>query len=296
MVNTYTTSRYGNRLRRTAGASGPLMHFETTRFLDKELLALFGENDVQSHTDALILLDIELDGRLEWMLIHWEQQDRRQDDFEQRMFRYFCGIYFRYQKLVFPIAMFTDPGKWKKPVPDRFQLSLLEHPIVEYHYQLIRLKGYTAGEFEEKGATNPLVWAYLPLTDYDRRDRPWMVARAMRGVADTVRDSGKQATLFSLIERSVPLNAEEKREFEEFIVRDERFREVRMLQSMEELGIEKGIEQGMARGEIRATLRMIRGLLENHAEWELITKATGITPQEYERLRRENQPEEKRSQ
>ncbi|KPA12693.1 hypothetical protein MHK_007104, partial [Candidatus Magnetomorum sp. HK-1] len=38
--------------------------------------------------------------------------------FEERMFHCFCGIYFQYRKLVFPIAMFTDTAKWEKPIPD----------------------------------------------------------------------------------------------------------------------------------------------------------------------------------
>ena len=59
----------------------PHMAFPTAQFLDKELIALFGEKEVQTHTDALILIAIELDGRKEWILIHWEQQTERQGGF-----------------------------------------------------------------------------------------------------------------------------------------------------------------------------------------------------------------------
>ena len=56
-------------------------------------------------------------------------------------------------------------------------------------------------------------------------------------------------------------------------------------------GFDKGIEQGIEQGEIQGTLKTIRAFLENGADWDLITRATGMTREEFERLSKKNTPD-----
>jgi len=229
-----------------------IIQFKTARFLDKELIALFGKqdegtNDRDQHriTDALILVQILVNEKLRWIMIHWEQQGTKPKQFEERMFHYFCGIYFKYRKLVFPIAMFTDPANWRVPVSDTFNLSLPGHPICEFTYHLIKLKKFKAEEFEKQIEKNPLAAAYLPLTDYPKKERPAIKAKAVQGIAKTP-PGPKQATLLALIEESIRLNREEEKRYNTLIQND--YREVRMLQSVEEVYMDKWMEKGMEKG------------------------------------------------
>ncbi|MDM8555231.1 hypothetical protein QUF75_10915 [Desulfococcaceae bacterium HSG7] len=224
-----------------------IINFKTAKFLDKELIALFGisdkkdnSNDQQKITDALILVQILMKGKPQWIMIHWEQESQRKNDFEERMFHYFCGIYYAYRMLVFPIAMFTDPVKWRKPGKDTFKLSLLQHPINEFTYRLIKLKNYQAAEFEKQIDANPLAAAYLPLTDYPKNQRPLIKAKALEGIAK-VQSGKKKTTLFSLIQESITLNQDEEKQFQKLI--ESNFKEAKMLESIEEYGIEKGMLQ-----------------------------------------------------
>jgi predicted transposase/invertase (TIGR01784 family) len=73
-------------------------------------------------------------------------------------------------------------------------------------------------------------------------------AKAIRGVANTVSDSAKLATLISLIEISLHLDQEEENRFMDIINQDEIYKEVKMLQSVEEWGLEKGMEKGLEKG------------------------------------------------
>lgn len=73
-------------------------------------------------------------------------------------------------------------------------------------------------------------------------------AKAIRGVANTVSDSAKLATLISLIEISLHLDKEEENRFMDIINQDEIYKEVKMLQSVEEWGMEKGMEKGLEKG------------------------------------------------
>ncbi|OQY59243.1 MAG: hypothetical protein B6245_07770 [Desulfobacteraceae bacterium 4572_88] len=238
------------------------MRFETAEFLDKELISLFGgsENGGDRHklTDALIFVQIMLDKKLEAILIHWEQESQKKKSFDERMFHYFCGIYYRHRRLILPIAMFTDPVKWRKPVKDTFGLSLPGYPINEFAYQLIKLKDYGAGEFEKLSEKNPLAAAYLPLTDYPAEDRPLIKAKAIMGITK-VAQGRKQATLFSLIEESIRLNKEEEERFQKIIRDDPMYQEAKMLESIEELGMERGMEKG----EIRALEKVTKNLLRS---------------------------------
>lgn len=235
------------------------INFDRVFFLDTELLAIvrhdldvkkpgYSSEDVKKMTDALILVEVEIGNKMEWIMIHWEQQSSKQKDFEERMFSYFCGIYFKYRKLIFPIAMFTDKAVWRKPVSNCYSLSLYDFPIVDYRYQLIKMKDFTSLEFEEKIADNPLAAAYLPLTKYKKSERALIKAKAMQGIATTVQGSDKQAVLLSLIEMSLLLDKKEQNEFKEIINTDVNYEETKMLQSVEELGIEIGMERGLERG------------------------------------------------
>jgi len=65
------------------------LRFGTAEFLDKELISLFGGSEEkldstgeQKITDALILIQIQLEKNTEWLLIHWEQQSRKRNLFQ----------------------------------------------------------------------------------------------------------------------------------------------------------------------------------------------------------------------
>jgi len=241
------------------------MNFDSVIFMDKELIALFGgEHRI---TDALILIEITVKNESKWIMIHWEQQSNREPLFEERMFHCFCGIYFQYRKLIFPIAMFTDTAKWEKPIPKNYKLKVMDHLINEYHYKLIKLKNYKANEFEKRAQKHPLAYAYLPLTDYDNSERLYIKAKAVNGVLKNFPDGTRRASLISLIDELVPLNKDEKKEYNKLINDNlETFKEVYMFKSVEDYllhkGREEGREEGKEEGREETLIRLIEaGLL-----------------------------------
>jgi hypothetical protein len=220
------------------------IRFETAQFLDKELTALFGDSssgdDQQKITDALILVEAVSEGGIpEMILIHWEQEGKKKKAFEERMFHYFCGIYFRLRRPVFPIAMFTDPHVWEKPAEKTYKISLFGIPVSEYAFNVIKLKDYRAEEFEKKAAENPLAAAYLPLTDYPPEERPVIKAKAMKGIAK-VEEGNRRAALYSLIEESIRLNRDERKRYRDLLQEDPVYKEEKMYESVEEIILEKG--------------------------------------------------------
>jgi hypothetical protein len=241
------------------------MNFDTIQFLDKELIALFGgEHRI---TDALILVKVIIDNKEQTILIHWEQQSNRKTLFEEGMFHSFCGIYFQFRKLVFPIAMFTDQARWEKPIKDSYKLKLLDYPINEYHYHLIKLKSYKSDDFEKIAEKNPLAFAYLPLTDYDKAKRPYIKAKAVNGILTNYPDGQKRATLISLVDESIQLNPDEQKTFDQVINEyPNKYQEVKMFQSLEEYllykGKTSGLEEGRKEGRKEGQEELIARLIE----------------------------------
>ena len=126
------------------------INFETARFLDKELNALFEETegkqpmkDRQRIADALILVDVVIEGKAEQILIYWEHQGYKPKKINERVFHCFCGIYFKFRKPVFPIVMFTDPAKWRKPARDAHQIEPMNIKFGwMYKYQTVMNFGF----------------------------------------------------------------------------------------------------------------------------------------------------------
>ncbi len=125
-----------------------------------------------------------------------------------------------------------------------------------------KLKNYKSEEFEKKIDENPLAAAYLSLTDYPKKERPVIKAKAMKGITK-VPAGKKQATLFSLIQESIKLDSEEEKQFRELVRDNPMYKEVKMLQSVKEVGIEEGIEIGMEKGMEKGQIQTSEDIAKN---------------------------------
>jgi len=239
------------------------MDFDTAEFKDKELIALFGDQDQFKYTDALILIKIKLDDGEDWILIHWEHMGYKPSVFEERMLHYFCGIYFQYRKTVLPVVMFTDPAKWQKTVANTYKMALPDYPIIDFHYNIVKLKNYTPEILIQKDPSNPLVWAYLPLTDFPKEDRPVIKAKAESGVLKTGKTGRHKATLLSLIDQTLSLTKAENEQYLNLIEKQNDLKEVKMYESVEEWLLEKATRKADERA--RETIRKAEQALKKES-------------------------------
>ena len=83
--------------------------------------------------------------------------------------------------------------------------------------------------------------------------------KTMRGIAE-LPEGKKRATLFSLVRESLGLNQEEERQYQEILRGDPLWKEVKMLESIEDVGYERGWEEG--REELRESReKTVRNIL-----------------------------------
>ena len=260
------------------------MRFHTARFMDKELIALFGEQEdaVQLKVaDALIMIEIVIDDDQDpdVIMIHWESQGQKQMNFPERMYHLSCGIYYQFRKVVFPIAMFTDSAKWDEQISSTHHISLMNYKITDFSYQLIKLKSVKSSEFEKKAPDNPLTWAYLPLTDYPTEERVAIKAKAYSGIATKSSSEKQKAVLLSLIDHTLPLTKDEDQQYLELLKKNPELKEDKMIETIEdyltiekervreearEEGLEEGLEKGLEKGREEAISSLMTSLLKTN--------------------------------
>jgi hypothetical protein len=179
-----------------------------------------------------------------FVLVHGEfEASRKARVFPRRMYRYHCQLFLRYDTEIVPIAIFSDDARWKKPVPDHFELKVSGNRFVRFDYHLIKLRHLDYRQFLD--SNNPLAYALMAKMDYNRKERVRLKADFLRLILGYPVDPARRSLLVEFVETYVPLAGSEQLEFQAMVQTDEKYVEVqKMITVYEEKGIEKGIEKG----------------------------------------------------
>ena len=195
-----------------------------------------------------------------FILVHFEFEASRKDqNFPQRMFEYFCQLFLRHRLPVVPIAVFSDDAEWTESVPDFFELTLSPRSRVRFDFHLIKLSQLDYRPFLK--SANPLAFALMAKMKYTRRQRVRLKADFLRLILRSGVDAARESLLVEFVETYMPLRtADEVHQFDELVQVDESYVEVRnMVTAYEKVGIEKGIEKG----KLEALLLLLDERFEN---------------------------------
>ncbi|MBS1663428.1 MAG: hypothetical protein JST68_20465 [Bacteroidetes bacterium] len=132
-------------------------------FLDKELVKVYPEPEKGSDTrlvDKLVKV-YKQDGSEEWILVHVEVQGRNEKGFAERMFKYYCRIFDKYNKPITAIAILT--GKDGKSIPSSYEYSYAG-TMLSYRYNTLRIL-----DFADK---RKLLQVWYFLNNYVRFENP----------------------------------------------------------------------------------------------------------------------------
>lgn len=136
-------------------------HFDLERgfeYLDKELDQLFPpENSKYAprHVDKLVKV-FTREGHEEWILLHVEVQGYNDSHFAERMFRYFCRIWDKYQRTIIPVVIYTYDTKGH--APDRFE-QMRFNTGIRYLFKTYHILEQDEAELER--SNNPLAMTAL---------------------------------------------------------------------------------------------------------------------------------------
>ena len=180
------------------------------------------------------------DGKEQWILVHIEVQGYSEEDFSERMFRYFYKIFDRYGKRVLSMAILT--GKEEIPDEGRFELKTYGSGV-DFRYLTLRLMDYDKEKLEED--PNPIAIVVLASQERERAKRKGEKFNAKLYLIRKLYDRGytKQEVidLFEFIDGVLQLSDDEERIVWEEIKELEEVKGMPYITSVERIGIEKGL-------------------------------------------------------
>jgi predicted transposase/invertase (TIGR01784 family) len=164
-------------------------------FLDKELqkIKLKGKKG-KKFADKLVKVRLK-DGAEKWLLIHVEVQGKHEEDFGQRMFRYFYRIYDKHDVDITALAVLT----YKTDQQYDFNYDVYGSAVT-YRFNTAFIANYSETELQNN--KNPFALVCLAV-QYDNRfrDDEEKKFRLKRGMIKMLRDRGyKKEAIIELLE------------------------------------------------------------------------------------------------
>ncbi|MCY2991119.1 MAG: transposase [Planctomycetota bacterium] len=214
--------------------------------LDKELQQIVREGELGPRLADKLFKVWLADGEELWILIHVEVQNRRDEQFGERMYIYNYRIYDRFRHPVISLAVLGDEQRRWRPrqfTYRRWGFSLrMQFPIVKLLDYVQDLPGLEAN-------SNPfaaVVLAHLKTLETRRclAERYQWKTRLVKSLFERGLKAEEIRQLFRLIDWLMDLPPELERQFAEEIHRFEEERQMPYITSVERLAQEKGLEQG----------------------------------------------------
>lgn len=234
-------------------------------FLDKETFTDFPEG---SRREAdLVVRVYTMTGEPELILVHIEVQTKRRGDFAYRMFEYYTLLRLRHKIPVFPMVLYLAPGAGGL-VEESYREQLFGWEVLSFHYKAVGVPDLRSEDYERR--SNPLGPALSALMKPGHTPRVLrrMMIMAQRSILTA--DDARRALLLNVVDKYLPLDAEEEAEFQRLLGEPE-YREVKQMVTVyEKRGIEEGIQQGIERGALQgkrdAVLLIVRSRFDHVPE------------------------------
>ncbi len=196
------------------------------------------------------------------LLIHFEFESQRlAADFPRRIFEYYCVLFLRYGEQAVSIAILTDDGESKDPLPDVFDFRVDGDVGVLFKYHILKLSSIDYRQF--LNSNNPLAFALMAKMKWSRRQIVRLKADFLRMILGTGIDPARQSLLVEFVETYMPLVEKQREEFLTLIQSDQAMTEVsKMVTTWELEGIKKGRVEGRQEGRVEGVQASLRRVLQ----------------------------------
>ncbi|MGL6337524.1 MAG: Rpn family recombination-promoting nuclease/putative transposase [Waterburya sp.] len=177
-------------------------------FVDKELFTdlIGGEKKI---LDVVALTKFQ--GQDYSFLVHIENQASNQANFERRMFRYFCSLFLKYDRPVYPIVVFSynSPQRLDK---NSFVVDFPDGQVLNFNYKVIQLNRLNWRDFLQQ--KNPVAAALMSKMKISPQDRPAVKAQCLRLLVTLKLDPAKMQLISGFIDTYLNLNPDEEQIFQ----------------------------------------------------------------------------------
>lgn len=224
--------------------------------LDKELLTdvTRGERQV---VDVLARVRLRRRGRPSCVLVHVENQARRERDFGDRLFRYYAALTLRFREPAYPIAVFSYPGPGAEPHAHVVRLPGLE--VLQFRFHVVQLNRLDWRRYLKK--PNPVAAALMAKMHVAPADRPRVKAACLRMLVGLGLDAARQALVAGFVDTYLRLDEHEERMFRQEIATPDEEKVMEIVTSWEERGREEGRREGLEEGRQAEACRFVGALV-----------------------------------
>ncbi len=226
--------------------------------MDKEIFSEFVQT---KEYEVDILVKVKIAGEERFVLIHIENQAKKQGGFGGRMFDYFAVVRAKFGLRIYPIAIFLydSPKTAERHVYSETEFGM---EVVRYQFQAIQLNRLNWQDYI--GSSNPVAVALMAKMNVKPEDHA-TVRREFYTLFSTGKLSGKQLRIIDEFMKSyLKLTTEQyqqiRKEMVETMPAESKKQYTVVMEDFEiaayERGIEQGVERGVAQGVHSLTLRL----------------------------------------
>ena len=227
---------------------------ETIAFLDKELFI----NTVQGEKK---IMDIVASAKFQQQdysfLIHIENESKSNTDFNERLFRYFCTLFLRYNRPVYPIVVFSY-DKPKRLDKSSFVIDFPDKQVLNFDYEIVQLNRLDWREFINQ--KNPIAAALMAKMDINVEDRPKVKAECLRLLVTLELDPAKMELISGFVDTYLNLDEAEETIFQDELSTiniEEQEQIMEITTSWQRKGRLEGLEEGKVEGQSNTILRLL---------------------------------------
>jgi hypothetical protein len=220
-------------------------------------------------------------------LVHIENESSNKTDFNQRLFRYFCSLFLRYNRPIYPIVVFSYDSPQRLDKSD-FVIDFPDKQVLKFDYEIVQLNRLNWRDFLQQ--KNPVAAALMAKMKIDKQDRPTVKAQCLRLMVTLSLDAAKMQLISGFVDSYLRLNSTEEELFQsELGTMKTREREqiMQITTSWKEEGRVEGRVEGRQEGRIEEklaiTLRLLNRKLGNLPE-EIATRIKSLEPNQLDSL------------
>jgi hypothetical protein len=174
------------------------------QFIDKEVFTnlVGGEKKIM---DLVALAQFQ--GQDYSFLIHLENQATNIPEFNRRMFRYFCSLFLKYDRPIYPIVIFAydSPQRLERK---SFVINFPDKQVLHFDYEIVQLNRLNWRDFLQK--KNPVAAALMAKMKIDPKDRPTVKAQCLRLMVTLKLDPAKMQLISGFVDTYLNLNTQEE--------------------------------------------------------------------------------------
>jgi predicted transposase YdaD len=263
--------------------------------LDKELQQIVRQAAVGNRfVDKLIQVHT-LGGEEEVVLVHHEIQGKRQKNFEERLFQYYCLLYLHYKKPIIILVILIDPSAaWH---PESYEALVWGKPVLTLRFNTLKVIDYKGKEETLRQSDNPFAWVTLvQLAEIETKKDAQKRFNAKKQLTRLLHRRGwceeEICKLYLFIDWILTLPEDLEVIYNDDIKQFEEECDMPFISGMERRGIERGRQEGMEmgrdvgrqEGEKKKALNIAKKMLSKKLDRSVIQELTDLSDEELDKL------------